>query len=357
CQIVLQYTPPPPVSKGAIKKVVWELLGHGKKDLNTSENDSSYVEMFSKSESPSKQKHGISDVTRDGVSNGQNGEESDEEEGKNNVGGRENSQDESESDEDQEIPEKAAKASDELLRSKAKKKKKDFLIELKDIHEDISGSKKKGKGRDVRTKKKKRTSNSSEDDGELDVKSLRKEEYKSKWSNSQGVARLWEVNKCDEHTGKACLKLVDHHYTLTTKDLSSWAHMMSCGYQSLTSPPPQLAIGDKKSAPQTPAIPHPEASTSVAERLGQAVQYQAPFPMPFMPYPMMPPSKWSSYSHALTPLCSHHDIPSSDPPDVSEDVKLFPLISDWLVDLDNDDHHGRDGHNFAEWAEFFQKQK
>ena len=52
----------------------------------------------------------------------------------------------------------------------------------------------------------------------------------------------------------------------------------------------------------------------------------------------------------------HNNLPSSDPPEEIEDVTLFPRVSDWLQQLDTGSR-GTDGHNFAQFIQFFQELK
>src|ERR1700678_665380 len=88
----------------------------------------------------------------------------------------------------------------------------------------------------------------------------------------------------------------------------------------------------------------------------------APFgygPPSYPPYHFFGSSSHGSSYHVSSPLLANHqggaDIPSSDPPEELEDVRLFPRIRQWLLDLDKGMRG--DDHNFSQFAEQFEQEK
>lgn len=50
-------------------------------------------------------------------------------------------------------------------------------------------------------------------------------------------------------------------------------------------------------------------------------------------------------------------LPAAEASDQDTEEIDYPLIADWLDDLDNDPRRGRDGHNFAQYAGRFRDRK
>jgi hypothetical protein len=91
-----------------------------------------------------------------------------------------------------------------------------------------------------------------------------------------------------------------------------------------------------------------------------AYMYPPPPMPPFMPGYNSPYPSGSSrhYENNRSRYSYRHDdnLPSSDPPEEIEDVSQFPLISDWLQQLDNGPR-GADGHHFSQFVSFFERHK
>jgi len=196
-----------------------------------------------------------------------------------------------------------------------------------------------------------------------------------KKSTTQCISEIEKDNACKEHIDKLCIKFKTGHYHLSKDEIGTWAILMvhllcikfhvadfmqTHDYPSTTVPPTGLKIGDKKPEPKTPvAKMDPTAQSFVTPTIhtpsmpGPYHPYMYPYHM-YPPPPHMPlytPSRYHSLGGGR-----YHDIPSSDPPEEVEDVTIFPRISDWLLQLDNSPH-GADGHNFVQFAEFFQQHK
>ncbi|CAA7260825.1 unnamed protein product [Cyclocybe aegerita] len=262
------------------------------------------------------------------------------------------------------------KALTAMEKQKKNRSVKEFEVVLKDLRVDVKASKKEPEKKKA---SKKKVDSSDSDNSTPDLQKT----SKSKKSSTQWVTLLMKDNACIEHSGQACLKFASRHYQLTKSDLGAWAVFMAQGYESTTIPPKSLKIGDsdRVGKPKTPAAqgaPHadPAPATPAPATPAPAMQlppnhygagyYQTPFPP--MPYPMFipptpaapgwPPNAQSPYqlmrgSHGLD------NFPSSDPPEVVEDITLFPRIANWLQRLD-DGPLGGDGHNFSQFAPFFE---
>jgi hypothetical protein len=136
-------------------------------------------------------------------------------------------------------------------------------------------------------------------------------------------------------------------------------HEQQNGYTSTTSPPPKLKIGDvqppKRQAQLLPITP---------QLLPIAPQLTTPTPFNsngFPGYPPYPPYAYPPPFHMPPSVLRSDrrydlDIPSSDPIEELEDVKLFPRLVHWLQDLD-DGPRGTDRHNFAQFGPDFEREK
>jgi len=132
------------------------------------------------------------------------------------------------------------------------------------------------------------------------------------------------------------------------------------GYTSTLVPPHHLKLED---APPATRAALPKESPSV-----QSLQiyppvnpaafsgYPGPFgypQQPFTPYPLF-------YQMPTAPSTSQRThfvetMPSSDPPEELDDVRLFPHLCQWLQDLD--DGVRGDGHNFIQVIDNFEHEK
>ncbi|TFY73318.1 hypothetical protein EWM64_g10694 [Hericium alpestre] len=206
--------------------------------------------------------------------------------------------------------------------ARSSRSKKEFFVELKDLSQP-GGKSSGGKDKKVVKKAKRRKAVSDSDSGvDSDRDADGEKARNSKKSTTQWVAQLEHDNKCDEHVGRACIKLRDRHIQLSRTDLHSWAIFLQSGYASTTSPPPKLVLDNDKLA-----SPAKVAGSKATDPQALPLAYPAG-------YPMMPP----------------------DPVEDAEDVSLFPLLTSWLADLDSG-KRGQDGHDFSQFAPDFAKHK
>lgn len=172
---------------------------------------------------------------------------------------------------------------------------------------------------------------------------------------------------------------------ITTQCLTLMLFKQKSGYTSTTEPPRKLSIGDKDNTRlQGESAKEPEDVAPITPKPAShgyypVGQHGLPYnmsPAPYMP-PYITPSPYygppmhrfheTSYEseryhqpdrfHQHTPSKRRRDdnIPSSDGFDESnsqgnirEDPRMFPLLSEWLVDLDAGSQ-GVDGHEFASY--------
>lgn len=105
------------------------------------------------------------------------------------------------------------------------------------------------------------------------------------------------------------------------------------GWTSTINPPPKLNLDytkPKKTEPETPVTAPPYGYPYGTPTPG------AYGPGPYGPPHMYPPISPFGYRHSLGLHYSRHDeMPSSDGLEPMEDVSLFPLLQQWLTELDN----------------------
>ncbi|KAJ6610371.1 hypothetical protein B0H10DRAFT_2438028 [Mycena sp. CBHHK59/15] len=232
------------------------------------------------------------------------------------------------------------------------KSKKEFVVELKDLDTVASGKGKKPPKKADKAKKRKRGDSDSDNseaasgEDEVDGKKVKSK----KKSLPQLVAQLEIDNACDEHGGHGCLKFMTGHVQLSKQDLSTWAIFLQNGYPSTTTPPPKLQVGgNNPSAKKAAAAPAPQPPIAPMA----AIPGMPPFGYPAFPWH----APWPPY-HTPAPSSKprYDEMPSSDPVEEVEDATLFPRIHKWLQELD-EGVRGHDGHNFAQFADDFEREK
>ncbi|KAJ3739917.1 hypothetical protein DFH05DRAFT_1463488 [Lentinula detonsa] len=155
---------------------------------------------------------------------------------------------------------------------------------------------------------------------------------------------------CDSHPKKACWVLSNGtHYQLTTQDLSTWAMLLKKHRAVITEPPPPVMENiEKNSGPQAAikararglAAGDPWSSIMPPSLYGW---YGAPPPPPYGGYSQYPPPP-------LGPASPTRAAPASSPPSTPSKHAVTPLISEWLVSLDEDAERGQDKLNFSQFA-------
>ncbi|KAJ6610770.1 hypothetical protein B0H10DRAFT_2193239 [Mycena sp. CBHHK59/15] len=238
------------------------------------------------------------------------------------------------------------------------KSKKEFVVELKDLDTVASG-----KGPQKRGDSDSDNSEAASGEDEVDGKKVKSK----KKSLPQLVAQLEIDNACDEHGGHGCLKFMTGHVQLSKQDLSTWAIFLvgiipmthspiihavfqQNGYPSTTTPPPKLQVGgNNPSAKKAAAAPAPQPPIAPMA----AIPGMPPFGYPAFPWH----APWPPY-HTPAPSSKprYDEMPSSDPVEEVEDATLFPRIHKWLQELD-EGVRGHDGHNFAQFADDFEREK
>jgi hypothetical protein len=107
--------------------------------------------------------------------------------------------------------------------------------------------------------------------------------------------------------------------------------------------PPLSRMNAKATAKEIPT--HPEYPSS-----------HLPGPLHFMPHgPYTYPGSFPYYSQHFGPHTEQPPGPTIEDTAVN-DPTLFPFLSDWLPGLDHGPH-GADGHNFAQYVQYFSDNK
>ncbi|KAF9523760.1 hypothetical protein CPB83DRAFT_886752 [Crepidotus variabilis] len=269
---------------------------------------------------------------------------------------------------------RASQALNAQAGSRSKKPKKPFRVEIKPLDTGKESLKKASSAK--QTSKKKKKGNVPSDDDEIEADKLKDP---TKKSLPQFITDIEAANKCDDHPGHVCVVFTNNHITLQSKQVAKWALYMTKGHVSAKSPPAGLLLGDKVQKTETPA-----SSTSVPAVQTPQNPGATPFfpsntvypPSPYIPYPQGYPHPFvgglphHAYPHppaVPAPLNYYHDgrgasssstfrgdAPSSDPPEISDDLLLFPEITPWLLSLDQGPR-GRDNNKFHSWASIFQE--
>ncbi|KAJ3781130.1 hypothetical protein GGU10DRAFT_336626, partial [Lentinula aff. detonsa] len=158
------------------------------------------------------------------------------------------------------------------------------------------------------------------------------------------------INLIGSHPKKACWVLSNGtYYQLTTQDLSMWAMLLKKHRAVITKPPPPVMENiEKNSGPQAAikaraqglAAGDPWSSILPPSLYGW---YGAPPPPPYGGYSQYPPPP-------LCPASPTRAALASSPPSTPSKHAAMPLISEWLVSLDEDAEHGQDKLNFSQFA-------
>ncbi|KAJ6536474.1 hypothetical protein DFH09DRAFT_1401969 [Mycena vulgaris] len=154
------------------------------------------------------------------------------------------------------------------------------------------------------------------------------------------------------------------HLAVSGGNMSLWSLLISQGvHKSKSDPPPQLDLPTKNGS---------QAAAS-SRRAQQQQHHHASYPYPYFPPEPYPPGPYPPYPQAYypppsPPLPTH--IPDPPPPqnsparapkrqllkaesiksDDNDDSNLYPVIEEWLRELDSCPRRGVDGHNFSQYG-------
>ncbi|TFY51279.1 hypothetical protein EVG20_g11073, partial [Dentipellis fragilis] len=156
------------------------------------------------------------------------------------------------------------------------------------------------------------------------------------------------------------------HVKLTTKELSQWGLLISQGKATMEDLPEVMQAGEFLEPEKLEDHIRRSRGLSGPKKANQGnvtpPQPQMPFPFPFYPFTPFPPygMPYPADRHS-PPLAGHrrrrspspdpHQF-SSDPAVPDEDPAVFPLISDWLQNLDRS-NRGNDGTNYSQYIPLF----
>ncbi|KAJ7266436.1 hypothetical protein B0H12DRAFT_1099604 [Mycena haematopus] len=172
---------------------------------------------------------------------------------------------------------------------------------------------------------------------------------KSKMTPAESLRELEQDRRCEKHDCFCAVAENGEHVTLTNNNMSLWSLMLSQGLHTSKSLPPAtlglpMTTGTKSAAPSR-----------------RAPQNTLPPPPPY-PYYYPPGPHPPTYYHAPPAPPAHLPEPVPPPPannlkktisvesNGNDDPTLFPIIQDWLLELDTSDR-GQDGHHFSQYGD------
>ncbi|KAH7924317.1 hypothetical protein BV22DRAFT_1129956 [Leucogyrophana mollusca] len=243
--------------------------------------------------------------------------------------------------------------------SKAKKKGagvvKAFTVTIFDTSQGTSGDKVGGKS----AKKK-------QDEGKPALL-MTTEEQKER----DALRNIEAEHHCQEHK-KPCYVLKDgEHYHYTYPDLAKWARLLAKGHATVKTPPEELNLADghvtqrqvkgkanaAKANPEAPGSPWAAQAQATQQMMAAAAPFMFGLPPMMNAWAMMQmqngqaamsPQKASSSSGDTATLA----VPTSGQKRTFEIAATvdYPDVKTWLVSIDSDPVHGRQGLNFAQYG-------